>query len=91
MNVLLFNALPIIAGVLVVLANAPALMKLWNMIQIGEADNQSLYRNYLLFAGNGLLFIYTVTIGDLFLATASAINTALLLAIIALVIKSRRS
>ena len=91
MNIFLLSALPIAAGVLVVLANLPALIKLWQMIRDGEADNQSLYRNYLLLAGNGLLFIYTATIGDVFLATASAINTTLLLIIISLIFVSRRT
>ncbi|WP_299154321.1 hypothetical protein [uncultured Tateyamaria sp.] len=91
MNIFLLSALPIAAGVLVVLANLPALIKLRQMIRDGEADNQSLYRNYLLLAGNGLLFIYTATIGDLFLAIASAINTTLLLIIIGLIFISRRT
>lgn len=90
MDSLLLNTLPIVAGVLVVLANLPALTKLWYMIKQGEADNQSLYRNYLLLSGNGLLFIYTVMIGDKFLAIASAINTTLLFVIIGLIFVSRR-
>jgi len=82
--------LPIASGLLVVLANVPALIKLWGMIKTGEPDNQSLNRNYLLLGGNGLLFVYTVAIGDVFLAIASGTNTALLLVLITMIFASRR-
>lgn len=90
MDSVFLGILPIVAGVLIVLANVPALIKLWGMIKTGEPDNQSLNRNYLLLGGNGLLFVYTVAIGNVFLAITSGANTALLLVLITMICASRR-